>query len=381
MDNKNTSADGGIIAQYGFHFQKIVFVYSILSTLSTGNLYTYEGIDDVEISQEDDPLVQIEVSKEKSNDAIQVKSGTVDKDRFCKLVGNWLLSEATKPALYTENPITTVSRRVEAVNALVEFFNKGKEQKKTSIANRVFNKYHSDSESDEGLKLAITDVLDNANFLTLSSEELWIKSQELFIKNYCDDIKLFEKAKEERFCRFFDEVNSEIERCMGNKRPCVLGYSDVLNIIFHTREEISDHRYEIDVNAVRKKKKKTAEKLVSEGNSREVRQLLEVNQRQGFVVNEIVKELLYKDFRNIYADSLNSKKISSVEAEAYLNHEDTMYEIEDPSPREDFYATTRKDLHSDLMPDSSLYRNGCYVYLTSDDVPEDRKITWGGEAE
>lgn len=378
-EKRNTAADAGIISQYGFHYQRLVFIYSILNTLSIGNAYIYEGIDDVEISREDndDPLVQIEVNKD--NTAIQVKSGTVKKDSFGKVIGNWLLSEVRRPVLYIENPIDTVTRGIEAVNSLVEFFNQGKEKKKTSIARRVYDKYHSDADSDDTLKAAISDMLDKANFVMLSFEELWSESQKLFIESYCDDIKLFERAKEERFHRFADEINVEIEKSIGQKKPCVLGYSDVLNIIFHTREEISDHKYEIDVNAVRKQKKKIAEKLFTDGDIREVQQLLAVNQKQGFVINEIVKELLYKDFRDVYADSPNGKKISSVEAEAYSNHEDTLYEIEKLSPREDFYATTRKDLHSDLMPDSALYRNGCYVYLTSDDVSEEQKITWGGE--
>lgn len=378
-DSKHKDVDAGIIAQYGFHYQKLVFVFTILSSFSIGNVYTYEGVDDVEISQEDDPLIQIKVGKD--NDAIQVKSGTVRKENYGKVVGNWLLSDALRPVLYIENSIETVFEGVEAVDSLVEFFNNGKDCKRSSIVRRVYDRFHGESDSDDKLRTAVTDVLRRADIRKMSSEKLWSDSLNLFSRCYCNDIKLFERAKEERFYRFVDEINAQIENNIGKKMSCILGYNDVVGIIFQTMEEISDHKYEIDVNVVKKNKEKIAKKLFSEGKLREIKQLLTIDQRQGFVIKEIVKELLYKDFRDIYVDSPNSKRISAIEAEAFSNHEDTLYEITDLSPKRDYYATIKKDLPSDLMPDSALFRNGCYVYLTSDDVPEDQKITWGGAIE
>lgn len=173
---------------------------------------------------------------------------------------------------------------------------------------------------------------------------------------------------------FEDNLHS----CIGQKKPCVLGFKDVFNIICHTRDEISDNRYVIDENVVKKQKKKVAEKLVADGQMREIIQLYKVRNDAGFAIHEIVKELLYKDFRSIYADTPNSKFISTLESEAYSNHEDVYYELNNPEPREDFYATTNKELHSELMPQSSLFRNGCYIYLTGDNVPPEQRISWGG---
>lgn len=388
MDNGNesTSAQGGITSQYGFHYQKIVFIYKILRTLSVDNIYTYEGIDDVQIdsvdnADENDPIVRIEFSKKDVTTAIQVKSGTISNESWAKVCGNWLLSEVQNPVLYVENPITIIHQGEEAVSFLIDFFKGGKNKKSNSIANKVYRKYLNSDKTkitDSTFRNKVTCLLDTIHINHISLDDLRSKAEDIFIRQYCDDIQMFECAKIERYHRFEDEIIATIDSCIGQKKPCILGFKDVFNIICHTRDEISDTRYVIDENFVKKQKHKVAEKLVADGKMREIMQLYKVRKDAGFAIHEIVKELLYKDFRSIYADTPNSKYISSLESEAYSNHEDVYYELSDPEPREDFYATTKKELHSDIMPQSSLFRNGCYIYLTGDNVSSEQQISWGG---
>lgn len=391
MDNGNgsTSAQDGITAQYGFHYQKIVFIYKILSTLAVDNIYTYEGIDDVQIDsvdniEENDPLVRIELSKNDTTTAIQVKSGIISKESWAKVCGNWLLSDVQNPVLYVEKPLTIIYQGEEAVRYLVDFFQDGKDKKQNSISNKVYRKFLGQGKdeitvaTDGVFRNKIVSLLDSTRIDHVSLNDLRNKAENIFIKQYCDDIHKFECAKTERYYRFEDEIIAKIDSCIGQKKPCVLGFKDVFNIICHTRDEISDNRYVIDENVVKKQKMKVAEKLVADGEMREIIQLYKVRNDTGFAIHEIVKELLYKDFRSIYADSPNSKFISTLESEAYSNHEDVYYELDNPEPREDFYATTKKELHSELMPKSSLFRNGCYIYLTGDNVPAEQRISWGG---
>lgn len=50
-----------------------------------------------------------------------------------------------------------------------------------------------------------------------------------------------------------------------------------------------------------------------------------------------------------------------------------------PSAKDVFLKTTSKSIGSNLMENSSTYRNGCYVYLTGDGIDPDLQISWGYE--
>ena len=36
-----------------------------------------------------------------------------------------------------------------------------------------------------------------------------------------------------------------------------------------------------------------------------------------------------------------------------------------------------RPIESNSLPDGPVYRKGCYIYLTSDEVDEDLQIEWG----
>ena len=89
--------ESGITSQYGFLFQRKVFLLYVLENMNTKQRFCFEGKDDVEIV-EDEKIYELDSS---ASNCVQVKSGVVDQNCFSKVVGNWLLLSDVKPELYT----------------------------------------------------------------------------------------------------------------------------------------------------------------------------------------------------------------------------------------------------------------------------------------
>ena len=54
---------------------------------------------------------------------------------------------------------------------------------------------------------------------------------------------------------------------------------------------------------------------------------------------------------------------------------------DNPAAEDVFKRTTDKEIHSSIMQNSPIYRKGCYVYLTGDEIEADKQISWGKEDE
>lgn len=382
------SKQAGITAQYGFHFQRLAYIYCILKYMSPDRTYIYEGCDDVEIDESkrnsDVLLSAVNLTTESKTEpkrAFQIKSGKVNKECWAKVIGNWLLLDLAKEQfdlrLITETPLSYDVYKESTVDYVVDYFIRHIDDKESSIARRVCNKYEiKDDLGRTLLKASVIDVTSKAKVVNKSHEEIDSEAERLYTESYCQDIRIYERAKKERFRRFKAEVNEKIEECLGKKESCVLTFNDVIRLITNIGGQIGDHRYTVDMSALHDKKRKQAKELLNDESLREVSELKKVDDRPAFVVRQLVYELFYKDLRDVYEN-----RVSQVEYNAFSNHEDTVIDLDNPSPKEDFRATTAKILKSELFSDSDIYSNGCYIYMTSDEVPENRRITWGKSTE
>ena len=59
-----------------------------------------------------------------------------------------------------------------------------------------------------------------------------------------------------------------------------------------------------------------------------------------------------------------------------------MYTLQgETTAKEVFENTVKKEIPSPVINNNPIYRNGCYVFLTSDEGDQDKQITWGNEDE
>lgn len=368
---------GGIVAQYGFLYQRIIFAYTALSNMGMGRIFVFEGADDIDVVS-DDKIFRIVNEKDRY---IQVKSGTVSKESMAKVLGNWLLLESVgaedgeKYKLVLEKALSFDILNEDIQREIQQIYIDKSGEKKSSICKRVYDKYKDDIESSTFLK-KIKDFVQKIEIDICSVIEVEEQAFRLFQDNYCDDIVIYDIAKMKRYERFKQYLFAEIDRSIKAKRQYALDFSQCIHLIEKCREEISDKQYKVCFTEFKARNVKLAKKIVEETSILEVEELKRVNPDEGFIINEIIKELLYKDFRNVYAEP-RSIDIANIEQAAKENYDMTKFELENgASPKTLFIETTKKTITHSLLGDSPIYRNGCYVYLTSDEVGEDLKIKW-----
>ena len=120
---------------------------------------------------------------------------------------------------------------------------------------------------------------------------------------------------------------------------------------------------------------------VIDENLREVKQLRKVFSDDSRILEELINEVFYKDFKSFYLDLNMDREIDSIEDRAFHNYLYSLDEIEtspNMSPKLLFVKTMNKPLEDELFEfsDSIYCRRGCYIFLTSDKVEEHRQITW-----
>ena len=370
--------NAGITAQYGFLFQRKAFVLFALENTGTKQTFTFEGKDDVEISTNE----CIYSVKTADSNYIQVKSGTVDESCFCKIICNWLLLDKIPSdtlILFAENqlevPISNATK-----DAILEYVLKGKEKKKSSIARKTYNKFQDIIETDRDAFLEIIDRhLQTMKLQVCSMDNLDRRLEAAFFDNYCQDITEYELAKSKRLDRFISYINQEIDTALKSKEPCTLLYPDLIKIIMKTCEEINDQRYVAKIPELKKRVKGEATRLVEDNVIREVRQLYLVDKHDEFVIDGIVHEMLYKDFRDVYI-AQREVEIINLEQNAYENYATAKFSLDEPEssiPKRVYQRTIETPIGDSLLPDGPVYRKGCYIFLTGEDIDKDSQITWG----
>ena len=370
--------NAGITAHYGFLFQRKAFVLFALENTGTKQTFTFEGKDDVEISTNE----CIYSVKTADSNYIQVKSGTVDESCFCKIICNWLLLDKIPSdtlILFAENqlevPISNVTK-----DAILEYILKGKEKKKSSIARKTYNKFQDIIETDRDAFLEIIDRhLQAIKLQVCSMDNLDRRLESAFFDNYCQDITEYELAKSKRLDRFISYINQEIDTALKSKEPCTLLYPDLIKIIMKTCDEINDQRYVAKIPELKKRVKGEAARLVEDNVIREVRQLYLVDKHDEFVIDGIVHEMLYKDFRDVYI-AQREVEIINLEQNAYENFTTAKFSLDEPEsfiPKKVYQRTIETPIGDSLLPDGPVYRKGCYIFLTGEDIDKDSQITWG----
>lgn len=374
--------ESGITSQYGFLFQRKVFVLYVLENMNVKQRFSFEGKDDVEIS-EDEKIYELDSSE---SNCVQVKSGKVDKNCFSKVIGNWLLLDCVKSQKYTlfvENELEIDMSMDSIICEMLSFVEKGKSKKKTSIANKIYEQYKDDVNDNESNKLK-DDIRNIVNKITIdkcSMDELDLRLETVFFEKYCTDILEYDIAKKKRLEKFIQDINKQIDESTKRKKTYSLVFAELIKLIVTVSEEISDKSYTVDVKLLKPVFAEKAKMIVNERKRREVNQLFLVNSKEEFVLRGIVNEIFYKDFREVFAEQ-KSLDISNLEEFARENYDIAKDELGvECTPKKLYDRTTVTPIDSDILPKGSMYRNGCYIYLTSDEIDEDLQIGWGEESE
>lgn len=209
MDNS------GIISQYGFEFQKLVFIYYAIKMNNTDSSI-YEGQDDVEI-EEEKALAKFQTG----HIFCQVKSGTITSAVYEKILLNWLLKieQAEKFICISEKDFSIPDE------SFIESFSKKvleSEQKKNALISRVKNKYTTQKNAVD-LKSDIKKLLKEAEFVCKSIDTLIEESIRTFAESYCSDTDST-VIHRERFLKLCGSIHKNISQAILKKDKYVLPY-------------------------------------------------------------------------------------------------------------------------------------------------------------
>lgn len=369
---------GGIDAQYGFLYQKYVYILTILENLSMGNTFIYEGKDDVDIDTRDvkDGITIIK------NTYIQAKSGLLSKDEWIQCISNWIeMSELSSDAhcvIYVQNNIDEKWLSENFINIFIEeikIYNEIKKRQSSSVKKRIYDKYKDEFKTDEFIK-KLYNLLRNVDVNIQTEKNLKDLIINIYKTKYCTDIKLYELAKIRRAEAFINEIMRKIDQALSNKESLSLDFTNVIEIVNTLASNITDNIYKLDHITLKSALRKEAKEIVSRRNFREVIQLESVNNNESFIIEKIISELMYKDMRDVYDNSVD---IRNIEDEAHSNYIDVLFELLDEekcSPKKVYIETTKRDIDNNFFNKSKIYREGCYIFLTSNNVSENLKISW-----
>lgn len=377
-----TVNESGITSQYGFLFQRKVFVLYVLENMNVKQRFCFEGKDDVEIAA-DEKIYELDSSE---NNCVQVKSGQVEQACFSKVIGNWLLLDSVKPKNYTlfiENELKLDLSVENVTKEMLAFVEDGKSKKKSSIARKVYELYKDDIENEDAHKFKgdVKNIIEKIKIDKSSINELDLRLEKIFFEKYCTDIVEYDIAKKKRLEKFIQDINKQIDESIKQKKTYSLVFSELMKLIITVSEEISDKSYNVDIKLVKPVLAEKAKKIINERKRKEVKQLFLVNSQEEFVLRGIVNELFYKDFREVFAEQ-KAMDISNLEEFAKENYDIAKDELGlGATPKSLYDRTTVMSIDSEIIPRGPMYKNGCYIYLTSDDADEVLQIEWGEESE
>ncbi|MBR2692753.1 MAG: hypothetical protein IKE69_00925 [Thermoguttaceae bacterium] len=365
----------GIVSQYGFLYQKYIFIKMVLDNIGMDKFFVYEGTEDIDIP-EIERITPLSVS---NITYIQVKSGNVSRDCWFRILGNFLLNNDNYSTyrVILEKALSFAIDDNDIIDEVCKYFEEGETKRSTSIANKVFRKCVEGKEKN--FRKCVQQIIPKISSDVISFEELEKDILKSFKSVYCSDITMYEMAKECRCERFVECICSKIDEAIKKKKSYTLRYQDFVGIIQRSSSEISDQKYTIDVSEMRKRKKPEVERIMKTNDRRDVRQLRLVNPEGGFLALELVNELLYRDFRDVFLSD-ESTLISNIEEIAHSNYEYVVHSSLDglkSNPYQIFKRTVDKEIPLSIVDNSPIYRHGCYVFLTSDEADEDKQISWG----
>lgn len=366
--------DGGIISQFGFEYQKSVFIYCVLNEINVGKVFGFEYLDDVSFSSK-----ELCCTSMNDNILVQCKTGNITLDTLIHVFANWLTgAEQKKYYLYSENNITceySYKTVIKEIYDGIKNYRITKRSNKNSIYYKLKIKYNHFSSIDN-IKKFVKDfryIFVNKEFVIIDNEKLLAESYAKYTeRNSCD--LTIEYAKKSRFYSFSDSIILKIREAMLNKSKFVFNYNDYSKLVNYTIKTISDDKYEPIFFEFKNSQKGLYQHLID---SREGVLLQKIYSNEHLIAEYLINELYYKDLRDYYINVDKGNLINNIEDIAYINY------LEETENNEEltkvFKNVINKNIDDKILVNKQ-YNKGCYIYLSSDDaIDGEFFIDWCGE--
>lgn len=368
----------GIKSLAGFSFQIKVFC-NLASKLQEGQQVEFESIDDVAITKNCKAEKLNELNGNiltQDYNSIQVKHTTLSDSVAKNVLYNWIQIENSSYnishyVLITDEEYNN-SDLVRSID-IDDFINEVMVSSKKANANITKVKEILKNKSESERKAIIENIFRKYEFQSTNIDNE-------IIENYKD--KLFKSASEVVFYQRLDELLNELTnrilKSVNSLNPYFLTYADFQKILSDINQ-----RFSISVSLPSYYNFKSVTpidlKNTEISNSREYQQLQYCSLSENFMRKYLLQEQYYKKIRNNYLDLCMDSKCGDIETTSYENFEDVKEELQssnNDTPQNRLKKTTDA---SNSYAENEQIRKGACIYLTSNNVPGEQKISWKDE--
>lgn len=376
---EHSTGESGIKSLGGFAYQIKVFIY-YLALLNQAEQIEFETIEDVNIRKgveeidEHSEQYKCILSRKEANTAIQVKRTDVTNASAEKILYNWLLVEAdinnvVKYILFTDdkysnkdiiftkganeaykNIISTKPKRSDALVARVKSIFEGKFNEFEKTYNEIKGKYAYKSISN--LDDSILKLYEKI-FHREASETIYVMRVEELLR-----------------C-----ITAKIMKAVSSKSPFIYTYTDFMCQVEEICERIGREQIILNYSVFKVGKSIDWDDLELV-NSRECKQLNACRLTQRNIEQHLMYKLYYEASKCLYMENSKVSLIDDIEDMAYDNFESAKCILCEEGQDKPIKRLEETKKRSNSYAVNEQIRYGACIYLTREDIEDEKKISW-----
>lgn len=366
----------GIKSLQGFSFQIKVFC-NLAAKLSMGKQIEFESIDDIAINKHIKPKGLDNINSKIITfdyESIQVKHTSLTNDLVENVLMNWIQIEtsATTVSKYILITDETYNNKdlLKKIN-INEFIEKvmNSNKKKNANITRVKKIFEGKSDSDRK-KIIRTIINKKYDFKSINIDtEIYNNFEKIFHRS-ANGVVYFQRLDE-----FLSEITTRILKSVNSRKTYTLTYKDFELIVNDIIQ-----RFSITVSLPSFYNFKSVNpidlKVIDIANSREYKQLLYCEVPENIIRRYLLHGQYYRKVRSTYIDVCMESKCGDIENTAFENYEITKYDLQDRNEDIPKNRLNRTVKESNSYAENEQIREGACIYLTSDNINSDTKISW-----
>ncbi len=365
--------DTGIITQYGFVYQRKVFINQLLKNMKPDTIFYYEQYDDVAYNEKDyltGTLI--------NSHLIQCKTGNVSFTTLKHVFANWLNQDRqVEYILYVDSELNDLYSNKRIIREIFKDINAYVRSGKHNLKAVIYKTYlkYNKFQNLKDLIVFIHDLKYIYNKFKCEKKEvgeLDDDSYNNFIPFFGTDLCI-EYAKRSRFELFYSLINDAIEKSIIKKEAFKIEHVMFQNIGYVTIKSIDDNKFTLDYYTFKNNKTHILEDYSTR---RETIFLKKIYSNDKIVAKYLTNELYYKELRDFYLGIEKNILVSGIEETANCNYleKTEIYQ----NVRDVFINTLDTEIDNRILINKE-FNQGCYIFLTSDDAEDDKFIDWCGE--
>lgn len=364
----------GIFAQAGFAFQLNVFLKQV-TELTPGAVARYEYLDDISTSTGLGELS--EQVGHSGTQLIQVKNTNVSKQDVVQIYTNWILSITDNETISAFVLCYSDLKRLSGYFQTITVDDYVRDLKAKASESGCSNAAKLMGQLDaNGINERFCYVKERAFAHPINTDDIKSKIRSNLSSPFhrTSNTKVFE----DRVHEFESVMKYNVMSAMSKTEPYEINHEGYMRVCEQICSDISQSRFEPNYAAWRSTV--SDDFLQAQEESREYRQLLSCSTKSGFVTDHMYYCEYYRSLNYERLARCQANTVASLEDVTFCNFRDSCFSLEadgDDRPIKRLLATKDK---SNQYAFNEHEKWGSCIWLTREETPADKLISWEDEA-